>query len=103
MNFRLDRCRRSEQEVLGARSNAKHEVEKIVRWFAVLPKTAASARFVCFIENHGAVFALEQMVAFLGFLENQARGNNCDSERAASDVLWAASSNHVTTRIEPDL
>ena len=57
---------------------------------------------MCFVQNDGSELALQQKIALVGFVDNQASGNNRDTERAARDIFRAASLYRVAVVVDPD-
>ena len=72
---------------LRARPDPQHEVEQVVRLVLLLAQPAAPARLVRLVEDDRAELALEQVLALLGVVEDQAGGDDGDAKRAARDVL----------------
>ena len=69
----------------------------------LVPEPAAPARLVRLVQDHGPVLALEQMLALLGVVEDQAGRDDGDLERATGDVFRASRLDDVAVRVEPDL
>ena len=55
------------------------------------------------VEDHRAVLAFEQVLAFVRVVEDQAGGDDGDAERAARDVLRTARLDDVALGIDPHL
>ena len=71
MHLGLDRRGRTKQQVPRASSNAQHEVKQIIWLILSHAQTAASAGTMGFIEYYRPVPALEQVLAFVGVVEDE--------------------------------
>ena len=63
--------RRSQQEILGAGTDAKHEVEQIVGFLFSVARASAAAGLVGFIEDNRTEFSIQQMSLLFGVVENE--------------------------------
>ena len=103
IDFGLDWRRRAKQQVLGATADPQHEIEQVVRLFLLLTQPAAPACLVRLVEDDGAVLAFQQVLAFVGIVEDQSGGNDGDAEWATGDVLRSARLDDVALGIDPYL
>ena len=102
MDLGLNWCCGSEQQVARSMTNLQHEFKEIVRLIFFLPQPAPSASFMGFVKNDSPELLFQQKLAFVGFVEDQAGRDDCDTKWAARDVLRATCLDDMPFGINPD-
>src|SRR5207253_8506666 len=93
----------SEQDVLGAGPDPEHEVEKVVRFLPPVSQTATAPRLVGLVENYRTDLPLEQVLALVGVMKDQTRGDDSDAAGAPRDVFGSPGLDDVALRVDPHL
>ena len=72
VNFSLNWRSRSQQEVSGSWADAHHEFEEVIILVFLRPHAATTPGLVRFIQDHGAIPALQQVFPLLRIMEDEA-------------------------------